>query len=550
MLYALNTMRIRLIHKHLLSSPKDLEQALSDRVPQKLRGSFFAPPFPSQLTEEDHGINSAALATAAARVREAIEKQEKVVIFGDYDCDGVTATAILWETLRHAGIVAHPFLPHREKHGYGLSVHALQDVFEQGKPDLLITVDNGIVANEAFAWLKEHGVSTILTDHHAPSGELPPADIIVHSTKLCGATVSWMLANAIDPEFAVKELDLAVLGTIADQVPLIGANRSFAIHGLNALRTTTRPSLLALAKAAGVDLKKATTHSIHYGLAPRINAMGRLYHALDALRALVSRNADRISELAQQLQDVNQERQAVTHEAFEELQREVTRFENDPFIIVAGPYHEGVIGLLASKLVETTGKPSIVLSNLGEVAKASCRSLDGVNITEFLRSVKDVTFLSLGGHAHAAGFSLKNEDLESRLEVLRKAARQRFTKEDFVLVHDVLGELAEPLLRASVLASLERFSPYGAGNEEPLFLLRNIQILSSEPLGKSGAHRRLKFYPADADQPKQAVVFQAHKRLPEQLPERLDLVVRLQNSSYRPGLLDIIVEGVAENIDE
>lgn len=539
-------MKIRVLHDQIIQDTETLEKALENRLPQANKALFFSPPHPSILSPELHGIELSALDAAVKRIALAREKNEKVVIFGDYDCDGVTATAILWETLRQFGITARPFLPHREKHGYGLSISTLQDVFEQGKPDLLITVDNGIVANEAFAWLKEQGVGTILTDHHSASGDLPPADVILHSTRLCGATVSWVLAHHLEPEFADLELDLAVLGTISDQVPLTGANRSFAVHGLEALRKTRRPSLLALAQTAGLDLKKASTHSIHYGLAPRINAMGRLYHALDALRALVSRNPEKITELAQQLQDVNQERQAVTQAAVLELQKDLHRYENDPFIVLSGPYHEGVIGLLASKLVESTGKPAIVVSTLGEVAKASCRSLGELNITQFLRGVEGVTFLSLGGHAHAAGFSLATENLEAQLEVIRTAARSQFRKEDFILVHEVIGKLAEPVVRATSLASLEKFAPFGAGNEEPLFLLENVEILSKEPLGKSGAHIRLKFRMPDSELPKQGVVFQASKRLPEVLPEIVSLVVKLQNSSYRPGLLDIIVEGIAE----
>lgn len=541
-------MRINLRHEQPFVKLSEIRQALLDRLPEEFRQDFHTITPPAELTAEQHGIAPDSLSLAAKRIQRAIEKQESVVIFGDYDCDGVTATAILWETLRHLGLTARPFLPHREKNGYGLSIKTLEEVFAQGKPDLLITVDNGIVAHESFAWLKDQDVFTLLTDHHQPTETLPPADIIVHSTKLCGATVSWMLAHALAPDFAERELDLAVLGTFSDQVPLFGANRSFAVTGLRALQETERPSLLALAQAAGLNLRQATPHTIHYGLAPRINAMGRLYHALDALRALVSQNPKRIAELAQQLQSVNEERQGVTVEAYKALTPLLAAQDNEPIFIAAGEFHEGIIGLLASKVVEATGKPAILLSTLGDVVKASCRSVEPLDITAFLRSLPEPNFLSLGGHALAAGFSLSPETYLSDIEHIRAAAQRQLETKIFQSSQEIIAPLAASLLVPEAAQEIALFGPFGSHHEEPRWLLRNVRVQKTTPLGKNGAHKRIFFVPEGADSPVCGVAFQTEKRFPEGVPDCGDFVVRLQESQYRPGTLDILIEGMATEV--
>jgi len=335
--------------------PQDLEELrhllLKNRglLEKEEQQQFFNPIHPMSLTLSDVGIDEKSISAAVSRILFAKEQNEEIVIFGDYDADGVCSTAILWEALRAIGIVAKPFLPHREKHGYGLSMRSINAVFEEYNPKLLITVDNGIVAHQAFAELKARGVDTILTDHHAPEAELPPAQIIVHSTQICGSGVSWFLARALSETAAEKSIDMLGLATVADQMPLLKANRSFVVHGLNAMKETQRIGLQILMSRAAVDPQKMSTDTLNYVIAPRINAMGRLKHSLDALRLVCTTSVERASSLVAELNDTNTARQDLTVEMIDHAMAQAVKWENEHIIIVAAAeYHEGVIGLLAS----------------------------------------------------------------------------------------------------------------------------------------------------------------------------------------------------------
>lgn len=525
---------------YIIASQEELTEALLARIPIENRETFFSPPHPRDLAAEEHGLNTEALQAAVQRLQTAIHNQEKVLIFGDYDCDGVTATAVLWETLQELGLQATPFLPHREKHGYGLSVTALEEIWENFQPDLVVTVDNGIVAHEAFQWLTEKQVDTILTDHHTSDGQFPPASIILHSTKLAGVTVAWMLAFALAPKVAEKKLDLAVLGTLADQVPLYGANRSFAYHGLHALRHTTRPSLLALAQSAGIDLTQATPETVHFTLAPRINAMGRLGDAMDALRALVSRHPQRTQTLVRALQDMNTSRQELTGELYEEVLRTLEH-ENEHIAIVTGEFHEGIIGLLASKIVDTTHKPAIVISTSGEVAKASVRSVSGVNIIDFLRGLSTVSYLALGGHAMAAGFSVALTDLTQVVATIQREAKEKISRKKLVPTMKVLGRLDWNLLQTDTLDTLAHFAPFGAGNETPTFVLENIGIRDFRPVGRDGQHWQLQIEELETARQSRAIFFRAAEKMTQSLSEYHSVVIELAESNYRGRSVDIIV---------
>jgi single-stranded-DNA-specific exonuclease len=534
----------QLLQEDAITTPEQLKALLLARFPEADREMFLDPVHPSELTSEQTGVSLSALAQAKTILEEAIAQKKSVVIFGDYDCDGVTATAVLWEALRSRGLMARPFLPHREKHGYGLSITALQDVFAEGKPDLIITVDNGIVANEAFAWLKEQGVASILTDHHIAHGELPPADAILHSTLLSGATVSWLLAHAIAPDVSADSLDLAILGMIADQVPLTGPGRSFAVYGMKALRNTRRPSLLELAEVANVKLELADTNTIHFALAPRINAMGRLRHALDSLRALLSRNPTRIHELMSELQSVNEERQKLTFDAIDGLKKKLDPNNKAGIEVVLGEYPEGIIGLLASKVVELTGRPALVGSTLGEVVKFSCRSVVGIDITAFLRSLSEISYLSLGGHAMAAGFSLAPETLESAVEIIKTQAGIQIAPNLRPPTISILAPLDFSSVTNGIMTVLEEFAPFGAQNTEPKFLLKDFSVEKIQPLGKEEKHHKLLLRQKETGNTISVVIFQTEKRTKKPLVELESFVVRLERSRFRPErkAIEVIVE--------
>ncbi|MBW7955680.1 single-stranded-DNA-specific exonuclease RecJ [Patescibacteria group bacterium] len=479
------------------TSPTDLKQLtdllLSHRgvKSQSQKEAFFHPKHPVELTLEEVGISAEHMDMAVRRIQQAKERNEEVVIFGDYDADGICSTAILWEALRSIGVIAKPFLPHREKHGYGLTLRSLASVLEEHKPQLLITVDNGIVAHAAFAELQRLGIDTILTDHHAPEAELPVAQVVIHTTKLCGSGVAWFLARHLSETSAQASLDLAAIATIADQMVLLDANRSFVVHGMAELRQTERIGLQLLMAKANVLPEKISADTINYVIAPRLNAMGRLKHSLDALRLVCTTSYDRAHQLVAELNDTNVTRQELTTEMIEHAISQAERWENEHIIIVASEdYHEGVIGLLASKLVEEYFKPAIAISIGQKTAKASARSIMGVNITELIRQVKD-DLLEAGGHPMAAGFAADPAKLtvvQQRLQVLAKA---QITAE--MLTPRLLVEVGLPieLVTLSTAEEIAHFSPFGQGNPEPIISLPPAVIHMASQVGKEGKHLRL-----------------------------------------------------------
>jgi len=530
--------RIRKQSDEIISTQQQLNDLLLERIPDGFRQDFLHPVAISDLTPAMAGIDENVLKKAVKRILQAIEKKQNILIFGDYDCDGVTSTAVLWETLFALGVNAQPFLPHREKHGYGLSQVALDEIFAKQKPDLLITVDNGIVAHKEIDWLKEQKIDVIVTDHHEPGENLPNADSIVHTTQLSGAGVAWFLAKELLPDFAPSLLDYVTLGTVSDQIPLVGVTRSLVTYGLKVLQAGERPSLRVLAEIAGVDLSQTNMNTIHFALAPRINAIGRLYNAIDALRALVTRNPDKTRELMTKLDTVNTQRQQVTQEAVSEMKANEVTTPEDAITVVVGPYHEGIIGLLATKLVEQYSKPAIVISNQNENYKASCRSVPGVHITNILRSLPAELFLSLGGHKLAAGFSISQEKFPEMLQRLRAQASLLILPEDLEPTQFVIGELTWKLLNLETVKTLAQFEPFGAGNREPRFLLSSIQLTDIQPVGKMKNHAQVQIHSLKTKKYLKAICFQYEKNGLNQ-DNVSQVVIKLKVSTYRPGSVDV-----------
>lgn len=536
---------------NVLQSLNEVKERLLDRIPSEYQDSFFTPLHPQEMTPEQTKIDPRALMEAARLIQATIVEKKTIVIFGDYDCDGVTATAVLWLGLRKLGFSAKPFLPRRDVDGYGLSIPSLQKLWDEQPFDLLITVDNGIVANEAVAWIREKGVKVIITDHHTPGLTPPEADVIVHSSLLSGVGVSWMLVREMVREGANELLDLVVIGTLADQVLVYGANRSLVVAGLDQLRFHARPSLRAIAQVAGLELTTVGSTTITYTLAPRINALGRLADPMDALRALVSSNPERILQLVARMEATNQERQELTLKLFKEVQKQVEiQIEQDlPVLVVTGPYHEGIIGLIASKLVDKHHRPAIVISTSVDPWKASCRSVKGINIIEMLRSLSTVSFLSVGGHSLAAGFSLSAEQGEASVEALKKEIREKSPKLSSNFKSENIGTLAHRLLNTALLSIINEFQPFGAGNSEPQFWIKNVEAQSGKWIGKQQQHWKGEI----ADQKTQArvpaIFFRAREKssiLPDEMSRAL---VRIVESSYGKRGFDVqIIEIKSEEI--
>lgn len=529
----------------LIQSLDEVKNILLNRIPQEYQSTFFTPLHPLEMPVEHARMDHAAILQAKDLILDAIQGQKRVVIFGDYDCDGVTATAVLWLGLKKLGFQARPFLPRRDIDGYGLSVSSLQKLWNEESFEMLITVDNGIVAHEAVAWLREKNVKVIITDHHAPQETLPDANVIVHSSLLSGVGVAWMLVREMVREEALDLLDLVVIGTLADQVPVYGGNRSLVVFGLDQLRFRAHPSLRAIAEIASLDLRTITSTGITFTLAPRINALGRLADPMDALRALVSSNPERILRLVARMEATNQERQDLTSKFFKEVQEQADAqvAANQPILVVQGPYHEGIIGLLASKLVDQHRKPAIVISTEANPWKASCRSLKGLNIIELLRSLDRVPFVSLGGHSLAAGFSLSAKTGSNDIETLKTELSEKIPNHTSNFKSENVGTLPHRLLNTALLSIINEFQPFGAGNSEPQFWIPSIQAHSGKWIGKQQQHWKGELTDILTQKRVPAIYFRAKEKSIHE-PELLNsALVRIVATSFGKRGFDIqIVE--------
>jgi len=462
--------------------------------------SFLHPPDPCSLTPKDVGIDGPALRNAISRIKKAILKKESVVVYADYDADGITAGAIMWEALYGLGARVMPYIPHRIEEGYGLSIKGIDAVRQEFDPSLIITVDHGITAKEQVAYAKSLGIEVIITDHHTKPDKLPDCTI-VHTTDLCGAGVAWFVAKNLlgsDPKTCqTPDIAFAAIGTIADMVPLTGANRSIVKFGLEELNKTKRAGLLALIKDAGLTLGDLSTYSVSHALAPRLNAMGRLVHAMDALRLLCTKREDKAMLLARQLGLTNKERQQLTIDTVSHALQGVSLKTYKKLIFVSHEtYNPGVIGLVAGKLVEEYYRPSIVVSKGPEISKGSARSITGFNIVEAIRNFKDL-LIDVGGHPMAAGFTVETKNLDRLRRKLESLAEK--TIPDDLLTRELRIDMELPLseITEKLWKELQDFAPFGMGSPEPVFAARGITVSDARLIGAEGKHLKFKT-PLDA----------------------------------------------------
>ncbi|MBM3249325.1 MAG: single-stranded-DNA-specific exonuclease RecJ [Candidatus Omnitrophica bacterium] len=453
---------------------------------------------------------------AVSLVKKAAKNKDKVLIFGDYDVDGITAAALLKETLAKLGIKALHYLPHRIKEGYGLTKNIAQAAKEM-RVKLLITVDCGISNHARVEELKRAGIETIITDHHEPATDkLPEAAAILNPKiknsgykfrELAGVGVAYKFCQALAGSTLSEELDLVSLGTIADSVPLIGENRIIAREGLKQLPQTKRPGLRVLIENAGIQDKEFTSTYVSFILAPRLNASGRMDTAETSLKLLLSDNMDEAEELAEALEGYNRQRQKVEGKIFEEAQdlinREVNFKEHKVIVIAKEDWHHGVLGIVASKLADMFYRPAIVISVNDGVCKGSARSTKNFHLFDALFECRG--FLdSFGGHAHAAGLLITKDSIRDFRDNINRLAHEKMSLEDLLPSLDVDMELGFKDLNGQVIEELELLEPFGAGNPEPLFYTRNLR-LKGEP--QTLARETLKFWVTDGDLTYQAIGF-------------------------------------------
>ena len=442
---------------------------------------------------------------AVKRILKAVDSGEKIVIYGDYDVDGVCATATLFTCLENMGANVFYKLPNREKDGYGLNAAILQSLKNKGV-DLVVTVDNGIAAIPEIEFANSIGLDVIITDHHLPKGEIPDALAVVDPLRkddtspcktLCGAGVAFKLVCALEAADPMEMLDFygdfVAVGTVADLMLLEGENRTIVKAGLQILNEGTRQGFNSLIEICGLSGKEITSESIAYAIAPRINAAGRMADPTVALELLLSEDEDDARMLAQQLETENQKRQDIQNKMAEDITQEILAdgsFAKDRVIVVWGQnYHPGVVGIVASRLVETYAKPAIVLTRDGENYKGSGRSVASFNLHRALEQTKS-WLVRYGGHELAAGLTIEEENLENFRRAINDIANDvtalAKTESLYVDCQAAAGEISvESVSQISALA------PFGNGNPNPLFMICNVQITGIYPVS-DGKHLRIK----------------------------------------------------------
>ena len=470
---------------------------------------------------------------AVAVIRDALEKHEEITVFGDYDVDGVTATAILLTYLRKQGAQVDFYIPDRHGEGYGLNIAAVEQIATHSK--LLITVDCGITCAAEVARAKELGMRVIVTDHHQLGPQLPQCEAVLNPLlgsypfrRLCGAGVAFKLVQAMGGTEAIEPLwELAALATIADIVPLMDENRVIVYYGLAAMAATQRPGLIALMESAGVDPQKVTSSDVAFRMAPRINAGGRLALASRGVQLLTTRRMDTAREIAEELNQDNIRRRELEIEIFhqaDEMTRQQIDFLNERAIVICGEgWNPGVIGLAASRLVEKYKWPTILLSKDGDVCVGSARSIPGVNIHDAMSTCRDL-FVRFGGHAQAAGLTIEAKNVPEFRRRLSEAIREQAAPEVFIPTEEYDLELELSEMTEEFVDAFSAMQPTGFGNPAPVFCVRGVHTTDVRTIGKDGAHLRLRL--AQGSEMRPAIGFRMGERAAD-LPEVIEAIVTL-----------------------
>lgn len=466
-------------------------------------------------------------------IRDAIEKHEEITVFGDYDVDGVTATAILLTYLRKQGAQVGFYIPDRHGEGYGLNIAAIEQIATHSK--LLITVDCGITCAAEVARAKELGMRVIVTDHHQLGPQIPECEAVLNPLlghypfrRLCGAGVAFKLVQAMGGTEAIEPLwELAALATIADIVPLMDENRVIVYYGLAAMAATQRPGLIALMESAGVDMQKVSSSDVAFRMAPRINAGGRLALASRGVQLLTTRRMDTAREIAEELNQDNIRRRELEIEIFQradEMTRQQIDFMNERAIVVCGEgWNPGVIGLAASRLVEKYKWPTILLSRDGDICVGSARSIPGVNIHEAMSTCRDL-FIRFGGHAQAAGLTIEAKNVPEFKRRLSEAIREQAAPEAFIPTEEYDLELELSEMTEAFVDAFSTIQPTGFGNPAPVFCVRGVHTTDVRTIGKDGAHLRMRL--AQGSDMRSAIGFRMGDRAAN-LPEVIEAIITL-----------------------
>ena len=456
--------------------------------------NFLHPPKISVWLDKFSQEFKDSLKTARRIIEDEMKAGRPIIVHGDYDADGVSATAILYQALKEdSGYEnTHYFIPNRFNHGYGLSQKSLQEITERFGEGLLITVDSGITAINEVAQAKKNGFKVIITDHHQKPETLPEADCIVWSDKVVGSTLAWILSRVLGSQNPYS-IALAALATVTDLHTVLGLNRTILKIGLEILNSNPPMGLKKMFEVAGRAGKRVTSYDLGWVIGPRLNASGRLIEAEDSLRLLITKDEDIALDLAQKLNTVNITRQDKTLEMFE-LASDFDQADLPKIIFSAKEdYHEGIIGLVAAKLAQKHYRPAIVVSIFDGHGKGSVRSVAGVNIIELLREVEHL-FDSLGGHPMAAGFSMKAEKLPELEKHLIELGEKYIKDEHLIRTLNVDLKIPLEMANLELIDKIEDLEPFGLGNEEPIFCSDNVNIAAVDKVGREDQHLTFKLY--------------------------------------------------------
>lgn len=479
---------------------------------------------------------------AVERINLAMEKDELIAVYGDYDADGVTATALLYSYLQMNGFRVITYIPDRNTEGYGLNKNAIKTLWEKGV-NLIVTVDNGVSAYDETEYIKELGMDIVITDHHKVPERLPDAAAVVDPHRpdcpssfkhWAGVGVAFKLICALsggdDEENLSMFSDLAAIGTIGDIVSLTGENRTIVKYGLKAINEGNNLGIEYLKKVAGMEGKTLGAASVAFSLVPRINAIGRTGHASEALELLLSEDIETAEEKAALVDKSNANRQELEKEIVLEAQKQVEEnpeMLNNRVLIFSGEnWHGGVIGIVAARLVQKYGKPCLVITDDGTEAKGSARSIDGFSLYDAISSCSEL-LSHYGGHVLAAGFGMKSENLPAFKKAIEEYAKK--VQMPFPTV-ELDCKLRPEFINSDILEVISSLEPFGAGNPQPLFGLFGMRLHSISPIG-GGKHLRLTFKRGDSTIT--ALLFGVTQaEFPYQIGDILDLAVKLERNEY------------------
>jgi single-stranded-DNA-specific exonuclease len=487
---------------------------------------------------------------AVDRIQIAIQKDEPIAIYGDYDVDGVTSTALLVETLTFFNANVRGYIPNRFEEGYGLNNNALDELKAAGV-QLVITVDCGIRSPNEALYARGLGLDLIISDHHHPAeGDLPPAFAVINPKQqgdkypdkdLAGVGIAYKIAEALmddgrqttdNNQQLYGLLDLVALGTVADLAPLVGENRILVRKGLKQMKQTMRQGLFSLAAVSDIKLDKVNAGNIGFSLGPRLNAAGRLKEALAAYELLITKDPSRAGQLAQELNIQNRERQSITREM--QAQAEAIALADDPnaYLLFAAreDFNSGVIGLAASRLTDTYYRPAIVASKGEEETRGSCRSIPEFHITDALDKCADL-LVRHGGHAAAAGFTVRNENLSALVTRLKAIAADKLSTADLKPTVTADAEVSLVDIRPELFEKcLKYLEPTGYGNPHAAFVARNVKVKNARTVGADAKHLKL-LLEDDGGYTHDAIGFRLGE-WQKKMPPRVDILFTYEVNEY------------------